>query len=85
MKTMSYAITTETLTALAESDTRNFFPEVDPDGIHICQFNLLHGDDTEVRSVWLVKLTDSDIPTNLSLITPLDTWNQLRAQFSKTP
>jgi len=59
----------------------DFLPELDPDGNHVLSMHALHRQDTEVRSVWLVKLPGSDEPQRVTLSTPLAIWNEVSQTF----
>ena len=52
-------------------------PEIDPDGIHICAFSMIHND-VEVRTMWYVKIAGSMTPRELWLDVSFENFNRLK-------
>jgi hypothetical protein len=44
--------------------TENLFGRIDPEGVHVVAFNMIHND-VEYRTLWMVKLKDSMDPANV--------------------
>jgi len=44
---------------------------IDPDGIHVLSFQMLHGD-FELRTLWLVKIRETETPVEIWLDVDID-------------
>ena len=51
--------------------------KIDPDGTHVVEVHMLHGDSGNVRSTWLVKLTGQSEPARLELDVNVARFNRL--------
>jgi len=56
-------------------NTENLSSRIDPDGIHVVAFQMVHND-VEYRTLWMVKLTDTMDPTNVWIDTDLGVFDQ---------
>ena len=63
---------TETLEYIASEK----FPNLDPQGCHVCIFSLLHNG-TQIRSGWYVKVIGMDDPVEVEITCPLEDWNKI--------
>ena len=52
------------------------FPNLDPDGLHVCTTSLLLQGDI-VRSYWMVKVEGMSDPVEVIIICPLEDWNKI--------
>ena len=61
-KSVRYATTLMLTRICKDSEGRNrgpnkaFYKHVDPGGVHVCCFTMLHNED-EIRTMWLCKMT----------------------------
>ena len=57
-------------------NTRILENEIDPDGIHVLTFHMMHND-VEMRTCWMLKLKNMEHPTMLWLDMSFKNWDRI--------